>query len=62
MGKVYSKADSVTVWLGPEADGSHLLEEFLPNLSLAFADFEDGSFVTSDDILLRSGKPLDTPE
>ncbi|PVH82375.1 hypothetical protein DL98DRAFT_586714 [Cadophora sp. DSE1049] len=52
MGQIYSSAESVDIWLGPEGDDSGLLEDFIPKLANVFQKSPKSQFL-SDEGLFR---------
>lgn len=56
MGQIYSRAQSVTVWLGPEADESGLLEEFLPEAKKVMCTVLNGHLPGDDFMRLTATK------
>jgi hypothetical protein len=55
MGQIYSSAESVNIWLGPEKDDSGLLEEFIPRLADVFWRSRRAQLFT-DEVLFQKTK------
>jgi hypothetical protein len=55
MRQIYSSAESVSIWLGPEKDESGLLQEFIPRLADVFWGSQRAQLFT-DEVLFQKTK------
>lgn len=62
MGKIYEMADKVTIWLGPERDGSGMLDEFVPRLARALAEFRKLKLANEEYMFLKTETTEESPE
>ncbi|KAH7313177.1 heterokaryon incompatibility protein-domain-containing protein [Rhexocercosporidium sp. MPI-PUGE-AT-0058] len=62
MGQIYSSAESVDIWLGPEADGSALLEAFIPKLANILQKSPKSQFMTDEGLFRTTETARHSPE
>lgn len=62
MGQIYETANKVTIWLGPEAENSGMLGEFVPKLAVALQASRTLDAVNDKYILRKTGTITSSPE
>ncbi|KAH6716999.1 heterokaryon incompatibility protein-domain-containing protein [Leptodontidium sp. MPI-SDFR-AT-0119] len=62
MGQIYSSAESVDIWLGPEADDSALLEDFIPKIANVLQKTPKSQFLADQGLFRITGTGRHSPE
>ncbi|KAG4436291.1 hypothetical protein IFR05_008231 [Cadophora sp. M221] len=62
MGQIYSSAESVEIWLGPEANDSALLEDFIPKLANILQKTPKSQFLTDEGLFQITGTDRHSPQ
>jgi hypothetical protein len=62
MGQIYSSAEEVKIWLGPEEDDSALLEQFIPRLAEVFWRSRRTQLFTDEVLFQKTKTDRSSPE